>query len=60
MRGPEMEGLKMVFSTVLSAYYASYIVLAGKGDPILVIGDEELRQEVLKQIPAASVSELSS
>ena len=60
VRGSEVEVVEMALSTGLSAYDASYIVLAGKGDLTLVTEDERLRREASKHVPVASVSQLSN
>ena len=50
----------MALSTGLSAYDASYIVLAGKGGLTLVAEDERLRREASRHVLTALVLRLSN
>jgi len=60
VQGSEAEALELALSTGLSAYDASYIVLAGKGGLTLVAEDERLRREASRHVPTASVLQLSN
>lgn len=60
VRGSEMEVLGISLSTGISAYDASYIVLAGKEGLTLVAEDERLRREASRHVPTALVLQLSN
>ena len=60
VRGSEVEVLGMALSTGISAYDASYIVLAGKEGLTLVAEDERLRREASRHVLTALVLRLSN
>jgi predicted nucleic acid-binding protein len=60
IRGFERDVLETAFSTGMSAYDASYIVLAEKQEMTLVTEDEKLRRAAVKHVQTTSISQLSN